>query len=100
MGVKDISLKVGDTILVKFEREMWKAGGQYKETVVKQETGTVVAKPSQKFDQDGFDIDYSLGEDKAVKSIDFDNEKVAQLLYDAGGDRDWDSWDLCAVERI
>lgn len=100
MVEKDISFQNGDEIEVVFEREKWIAGGRKKETVEVSERGTVTATPSQKFSSDGFDLDYRLGENKAVKSINFDTEIVAQLMYDAGGDRDWDEWDLISVKRL
>ena len=72
------------------------------ETVEQTDRGVVTAIPSRKFDwkQDDFDFDYQIemnGSTGATRSVDLAAEKVCQLHYDAGGDRDWESFNLKSV---
>lgn len=74
------------------------------EEVERTDVGTVTAVPSRKFNWeiDDFDFDYQLqrnGREGATRSVDIENEKVCQLHYDAGGDRDWDTFTLKSITR-
>jgi len=95
------SFERGDKIEVVYEEVQYPPEGGEK-TVEKTDTGTITSKPSRKFDwpNDDFDFDYELERGNAVRSVDVDNEVVAQLHYNAGGDRDWDQWKLVAINRI
>lgn len=89
---------VGDEVRVCIEREVPTPEGW--ETKRSINEGTVTAVPSRKFDweQDDFDFDYCLslpdGREGATRSVDIDTDTVQQLHYDAGGDRDWDTFTL------
>lgn len=96
------SFERGDRIKVVYEVVEYHPGGMGQETKEREDVGEIVAKPSRKFDwpNDDFDFDYELERGNAVRSVDIDNEQVCQLHYDAGGDRDWDTWTLVSIERI
>lgn len=90
----------GDTITVTYLKTQYTDGGITEEQVEKTDTGTVKAIPSKKFSRptDYYLLDYELDRGSAVRSINFDSGAVSQLSYDAGGDRDWEQWDLVSVE--
>jgi hypothetical protein len=96
--------EVGQTIEVTIEQEVYKPRGI--ETKQTTETGEIVNVPSSKFnwESDTFDFDYQLelstGESGTVRSVDLDAGKVCQLHYDAGGDRDWDTFELINIETL
>jgi hypothetical protein len=95
------SFEHGDTIKVVREVLQYEGDGTEKR-VERENIGEIVAKPSVKFNYptDDFDFDYELTDGKAIRSIDIENEVVAQLMYDAGGDRDWKVWKLLKIERV
>lgn len=72
------------------------------------EPGVVTAVPSKKFDREegDYDFDYRLRSDahppydgyEPVRSVDVDERIVAQLHYDDGDERDWDSATLALVQ--
>lgn len=95
------SFERGDRIRVVYEKvRLPPSGGE--EVVEREDVGEIVSKPSKKFnwENDDFDFDYELEHGNAVRSIDITNEKVAQLMYEGGGDRDWDEWNLVRIERV
>lgn len=96
------TLKVGDRIKVTYEVIDYHPSGAGQETVEREDVGEIVAKPSRKFDweRDDYDFDYELERGNAVRSVDLDGEQVCQLHYDAGGDRDWETWTLVSIERL
>lgn len=95
------SFERGDKIRVVYE-EVRRPPSGGEEIEEREDVGTIISKPSRKFDweNDEFDFDYELERGNAVRSIDIDNELVAQLMYEGGGDRDWDQWNLVKIERV
>lgn len=96
------SFERGDRIKVVYEKVEYHPSGAGSETVEKEDVGEIVSKPSRQFDwpNDDFDFDYELERGNAVRSVDMDTDTLAQLAYDAGGDRDFDSWTLVRIERL
>lgn len=96
------SFERGDRIKVIYEVVEYHPGGMGSETKERKDIGEIIAKPSQKFNwpEDEFDFDYELEDGNAVRSVDIGSEKVCQLHYDAGGDRDWDMWTLISIEQL
>lgn len=96
------SFAPGDRIKVVYEETEYHPSGREEGTVEKEDIGEIVAKPSQKFDwpNDDFDFDYEVDRGNAVRSVDMDTDTLAQLAYDAGGDRDFRRWKLVRIERL
>lgn len=93
------SVSIGDSVVVEYEEVVYEDGGRTEKRVTREDTGEVTAAPSRKFDWelDDFAFDYELDRGNAVRSVDENAEVVAQLMYDAGGDRDWKEWNLVSV---
>lgn len=96
----------GDKVFVTHEEEVPSNDPEVGwETKVRVDEG-VITNPngSSQFtwQQDDMDFDYELvlpnGDRGATRSVDMDSEKVRQLHYDAGGDRDWSTYSLKKVE--
>lgn len=98
----NISFERGDRIRVVYEEVKLHPGGKGQKTVKREEVGEIKSKPSHKFDwpEDDFDFDYEVVNGNAVKSVDINEGVVAQLMYDAGGDRDWEQWKLVEITRL
>jgi len=95
------SFERGDKVKIVFEEIQYEGDGTEKR-VEQEDAGEIIAAPSNKFNhpKDDFDFDYKLINGNAVRSVDINSETVAQLLYDAGGDRDWEQWKLLEITRI
>jgi len=67
------------------------------------DTGVIKSIPSRQFtrQKDNYDFDYqhimSDGSKGTIRSVDLDRQIVSQLHYDAGGDRDWDTFNLESI---
>lgn len=94
------NVEVGDSISIKYNETVYKDGGRTEKEVTREDTGVVVATPSEKFSWLGgeFDFDYEMQSGKAVRSVNLDEKVVAQLMYNAGGDREWEEWSLQKVD--
>lgn len=93
MNLNDVSK--GDEVVVKYKDVIYKDGGRTEETVTRKDTGHVLSIPSQKFED--FDFDYELNKGDAVRSVSLELDLVSQLIYEAGGDRESESWDIVSV---
>jgi len=102
MDIHDVRKKAsyGDEIVVQYLETQYTDGGRTEEKVEKTDKGTVKSIPSKKFDheKDSYILDYELSQGSAIRSINIENSCVSQLFYDAGGDRDWQQWELRSVE--
>lgn len=93
---------------VTYERETFEQhpdGTVTEERRVDTDVGVITAVPSRKFDRPSDEVafDYELridGRKGAVRSVDFQSGRVKQLMYDAGGDRDWESFGLKKIEVV
>lgn len=96
--------KIGRKVKIVYTRERPTNGSGGWEVTRKIDEGEIVAVPSLEFDRkkDDFDFDYKVTNvvsgDGATRSVDLDNEIVCQLLYEGGGDRDWETFQLEDVE--
>lgn len=95
-------MNVGDSVTVVHEEEVPSNDPEVGwETRVRVDHGTIThTGGSRRFawEQDDMDFDYELDDGNAVRTVDLDTEKVHQLHYDAGGDRDWSTFSLKEVE--
>jgi len=93
MNPKRVS--TGEKVLVKYEDVVYRDGGWTEETVTREDTGYIVAVPSQR--SEDFEFDYELKDGNAVRSVNLNSNIVSQLIYEAGGDRESESWDSVSV---
>lgn len=102
MDLRELRKQVdyGDEITVCYLETQYSDGGRTEERVEKTDVGSVKTMPSRKFDRDrdSYLLDYELQNGSAVRSVNFESPCVSQLFYDAGGDRDWEQWELVSVE--
>lgn len=100
MDIKTVRNRVdyNDLIVVKYSEIQYKSNSIDREKVTLVDEGVVKSIPSKKFTSDAFVLDYELSAGSAIRSVNIEDGKLAQLLYEAGGDRDWDQWELESVE--
>jgi hypothetical protein len=98
----------GMEIEVTYEEERWEQledGSHNEFTVEETDTGYITSVPSRKFDweQDDVAFDYQLvmnGREGTVRSVDLTAGQVLQLIYEGGGDRDWNTFTLKKIRVV
>ena len=93
MNLKDVSR--GDEVVIKYNEVVYRDGGRTEEIVTREDVGRVISVPSQKFEE--FDFDYKLNKGNAIRSVNLELDTVSQLIYEAGGDRAAESWDIVSI---